>query len=150
MVEAEIDIFIQCVESYFGKRMEEKVVVETPYLTDNITRILSDFTGIISISGAYRGCIYFTAPADFLKNVIKAHGQNSFTEELFEDVIGEITNTLSGNSRKSLGSNFVISVPHVIQGNAQPVELTDGAHSYVVPLKWFDKSAAMVVSVINN
>jgi chemotaxis protein CheX len=149
MVEAEIEIFIQCVENYFSKRSDEKLIIETPYLTDNITRILSDFTGIISISGAYRGCIYFTAPKGFLEQVIMAHGQHNFSVDLLEDTIGEIANTLSGNSRKSLGSHFVISVPQVIHGNARALELTNGAHSFVVPLKWFGHSAAMVVSVIS-
>jgi chemotaxis protein CheX len=149
MVAAEIDVFIQCVEKYFSKRSSEKIVVETPYLTDNITRVLSDFTGIISISGAYRGCVYFTAPTGFLQEVILAHGQNNFNVELLEDAIGEIANTLSGNSRKSLGSNFVISVPQVIHGNSRALELTDGAHSFVVPLKWHGYSASMVVSIMN-
>lgn len=149
MVEAEIEIFIQCVENYFSKRSNEKLFIETPYLTDNITRVLSDFTGIISISGAYRGCIYFTAPKEFLEQVILAHGQDTFSVSLLQDAIGEIANTLSGNSRKSLGSRFVISVPQVIHGNTRALELTEGAHSFVVPLRWFGFSAAMVVSVIN-
>ncbi len=148
MVEAEIDIFIQCVENYFSKRSDKKLIVETPYLTGNITKVLSDFTGIISISGAYRGCIYFTAPTPFLEPVIKAHGQTEFSNNLMEDAIGEITNTLAGNSRKSLGSNFVISVPKVVHGKTQPLELTDGAHSFVVPLSWMGNQAAMVVSVM--
>lgn len=148
--EADIEIFIECVENYFAKRSDEKLVIETPYLTDNITRILSDFTGIISISGAYRGCIYFTAPQPFLEKVIAAHGQNDFSIELLEDVIGEITNTLSGNSRKNLGNQFVISVPHVVQGATRGLELTNGAHSYVVPIKWSGHAAAMVVSVIGE
>lgn len=148
MVEAQIEIFIQCIEKYFSKRSEEKLVIETPYLTDNITRILSDFTGIIAISGAYKGCIYFTAPKEFLEQVIIAHGQHTFSINLLEDAIGEIANTLSGNSRKTLGSHFVISVPQVVHGNARALELTNGAHSFVVPIKWFGYTAAMVVSVI--
>jgi len=149
MVEDEIEVFIQCLENYFSKRSNEKIVVETPYLTDNITRILSDFTGVITISGAYRGCVYFTAQTTFLENIIAAHGQRNFSIEILKDAIGEIANTLTGNSRKKLGNNFVISVPNVIQGNARIIELTDGAHSFVVPLKWLGQSAAMVVSVID-
>ncbi|MCL6415845.1 chemotaxis protein CheX [Aestuariirhabdus sp. Z084] len=150
MVEAEIEIFIQCVEKYFSKRSKEKIIIETPYLTENISRTLSDYTGIISISGAYKGSIYFTAPSEFLKQVLLDHGQSDFSVEYLADAIGEVTNTLSGNSRKSLGRNFVISVPKVIQGNSQVPDLTDGAHSFVVPLKWHGHSAAMVVSVMNS
>ncbi|MFT6387518.1 MAG: chemotaxis protein CheX [Cellvibrionaceae bacterium] len=149
MVEDEIEVFIECLENYFSKRSNEKIVVETPYLTDNITRILSDFTGVITISGAYRGCVYFTAQTKFLENIIEAHGQSHFNIEILEDAIGEIANTLAGNSRKKLGNNFVISVPNVIRGNSRVIELTEGAHSFVVPLKWFGQSAAMVVSVMD-
>ena len=85
-----------------------------------------------------------------MQNIIIAHGQDDFSTELLEDVIGEITNTLSGNSRKELGSHFVISVPQVVHGNAHALELTDGAHSFVIPLKWSNMPASMVVSVINN
>lgn len=149
-VKADIEIFIQCVEKYFTKRSSEKLIVETPYLTDDVSRILSEYTGIIKISGAYKGNVYFTAPRGFLEHVIKAHGQNEFSIALLQDAIGEIANTLSGNSRKELGKNFVISVPQVISGEAGPAFALNNNHSFVVPLKWYGYTAALIVSVVNS
>ncbi len=107
--------FVDCLESYFVKRSFSEIIIETPYLTESVNSVLSDFTGIISISGTYGGSIYFTASKDFLEKMIAAHGQSTFTDDLIRDMVGEITNTLSGNSRKELGSNFVISVPSIME-----------------------------------
>lgn len=147
MVEKEIEVFIECIENYFSKRSDEKIIIEAPFLTKSLKKTLSDYTGIISISGAYKGNIYFTAPQDFVKRLIVAHGQDDFSDDLMQDTVGEVTNTLSGNARRDLGSDFVISVPNVMYGKLQPIELTRGARSYVVPLTWHNCHAAMVVSV---
>lgn len=143
----DIEVFISCLEQYFSKKSDDKIIVETPFLTETINHILLDFTGLISISGAYSGYIYFTAPHVFLEKLILAHGQQDFNDRLKQDVVGEITNTLSGNSRKNLGSDFVISVPKFMANNIQDTSLSHGAHSYVVPLIWMDQKAAMIVSV---
>lgn len=150
MTESEIEIFINCIKHYFSKRSEESVIVETPYLTENINKILSDYTGIINISGSYSGKIYFTAPDSFLKQLILAHNQHEFSDALFRDAIGEITNTLSGNARKALGGQFVISVPSVAREATRDATFDAVAHSYVVPLHWFDQKASMVVSLNKN
>ena len=149
-MEKQIEIFISCIEHYFSKRSIEKIKVGSPYLTDNITSILSDFTGVISISGSYHGSVYFTAPKPFLEKIIQAHGQDSFSIEFLKDAIGEVVNTLSGNSRKQLGHKFIISVPRVMEGNDRPVELTGGAHSFVVPVTWYDYTASIVVASFPN
>jgi chemotaxis protein CheX len=148
MARAQIEIFIKNIEHYFSKRSNQKIIIETPYLTNDINQILSDFTGIISISGAYRGWVCFTAPTQFLEKIIQTHGQNNFNTALLKDAIGEITNTLSGNSRRELGNHFVISVPKVIHGNKSSIELIHDAHSFVVPMKWFGYSATLVISII--
>ena len=148
VIASDIETFIECLENYFSKRSDKQVVVETPYLTDSISNVISDFTGVISISGNYSGHVYFTAPGSFLEKLIQAHGQQDFSENLKKDVVGEITNTLSGNSRRELGKGFVISVPTVIHGDVQELTLERGAHSYVVPMTWLEQKAAMVVSVI--
>jgi len=147
MVVGNIKTFIECLESYFSKKSDKEIVVETPFLTNSVNSVLLDFTGIISISGSYSGNVYFTAPGVFLEKLILAHGQHDFSEHLKKDVVGEITNTLSGNSRKDLGGNFIISVPKVVHGNVTEVELPQGSHSYVVPMTWLEQKAAMVVSV---
>lgn len=148
-LKADIEVFIECVEQYFEKRSPEKLVVEPPYLTDDVARILSEYTGVIKISGAYKGNVYFTAPRGFLECVIKAHGQEEFSISLLQDAIGEIANTLSGNSRKELGKNFVISVPQVFTGDFDPLTVMVDKHSFVIPLKWSGYGAALIVSVVS-
>lgn len=147
MAEKEIEVFIGCVENYFSKRSEEKVIIETPYLTENITKILFDYTGIINISGAYQGFIYFTADKSFLEKLLLTHTHQEINERLLKDVIGEVTNTLSGNARKSLGGQFVISVPSVVNDDQALSEHLNSSRSYVIPIKWHKETAAIVVSI---
>ena len=148
MLEDEIYVFIDCLDHYFLKRSDQKVVIETPYLTECITEKMMDFTGSISISGHYSGSVFFTASDDFIEKLITAHGQSDFSVALKRDVIGEVVNTLSGNSRKTLGSHFVISVPKVLEHeDIEDEELIGCEHAYVIPVKWYDNDAAMVVSI---
>ena len=144
----DIKPFVDCLENYFVKRSFSEVKIETPYLTDSVNTVLSDYTGVIAISGAYSGNIYFTAPKTFLEKMIAMHGQSTFSDSLTRDMVGEITNTLSGNTRKELGSGFIISVPDVINGEIEEDEMGRGAHSYVVPVAWSEQKAAMIVSVM--
>lgn len=144
----DIKPFIDCLENYFIKRSFNELAIETPYLTDSVNSVLSDYTGIIAITGEYSGNVYFTASRSFLERLITAHGQSDFSEKLTRDMVGEITNTLSGNSRKKLGSRFEISVPDVIEGDIDEDVITHGVHSYVVPITLAKEKAVMIVSVM--
>ena len=148
MLEDEISLFINCLDHYFTKRSPEKVVIESPYLTESVVEKLLDFTGSIGISGQYTGNIFFTASDIFLENLMRAHGQSQCDPSLKQDLIGEVVNTLSGNSRKHLGSNFVISIPQMVNNDeVTDIDLMDEEHAYVIPLKWQDNDAAMIVSI---
>lgn len=145
--EKEIEVFIECISNYFHKRSDRNAKIGTPYLIENIEKVISDYTGIISISGNYQGYILFTAPKDFLVSLIASHNQSDFSDHLLEDVIGEVTNTLSGNARKHLGGQFVISVPSVMQESWETFDFNNTPRSFVIPLEWSNKSASMIASI---
>lgn len=148
MLEDEISLFIDCLDHYFTKRSDEKVVIESPYLTESIVEKLLNYTGAIGISGKYTGNILFTASNIFVDKLMSTHGQSSEEESLRQDLIGEVVNTLSGNSRKFLGSQFVISVPKMIDSEEiTDIDLMNEEHAYVIPIKWHDNDAAMIISI---
>ena len=145
MTEKNIQAFIDGVLHYFSQTTDTKAVVGTPYLLQNTKHLSFDYTGIIGISGGYRGCVYFTAPSALLRHLLTSLGELDSSSEMLVDLVGEVANTISGNARKQFGSDFMISVPVVIQGSLDTIHLPREARSYVIPISWHQYSAAIVV-----
>lgn len=62
-------------------------------------------------------------------------------------MIGEMANTISGNASEAFGRDFQISVPLVITGNPEGVDLLNRAPGFVVPVQWKTHKAYLVVGV---
>ena len=62
-----------------------------------------------------------------------------------KDLVGEIANTISGNVRQAYGSDFMISVPVVVEGKAKDIKLPDNIQSFVIPITWKDFKSFLVV-----
>ena len=71
------------------------------------------------------------------------------SEDNLVDLVGEVANTISGNARKQFGSEFNISVPFVFKGQPQNVILPKDKHSFVIPLKWKNHDAGIVIYLQN-
>jgi len=61
------------------------------------------------------------------------------------DVIGEVANTISGNSRSEFGSDFMISVPVVVEGKPQMIATPRDLMAFVIPVQWNNYSLFVVV-----
>ena len=145
MTEKNIQVFIDGVLHYFNQTSKSSAVVGTPYLLTNSNKLTFDYTGIIGISGAYKGCVYFTAPAALLRHLLLSLGETDTSTESLVDLVGEVANTISGNARKKFGSEFMISVPVVMEGSIDTIHLPRQARSYVIPITWHQYNAAIVV-----
>lgn len=145
MSEDKIQIFIDAVIRYFKQTAETDVKVGTPYLEHNQSPQAMDYTGIIGISGKYKGCVYFTAPKVLLKHLLMTLGEIDVSADNMIDMVGEVANTLSGNARRELGSEFMISVPVVVNGAPSSIHLPKDLRSYVIPINWKGYSAAVVI-----
>ena len=145
MSEDKIQIFIDSVVHYFNQTSTEEVKIGTPFLEENASPQAMDYTGIIGISGQYKGTVYFTAPAILLKHLVMNLGESDTSEGNLIDMVGEVANTLSGNARHDLGKEFVISVPVVVQGAPSNAHLPSELRSYVIPISWKSYSAAIVI-----
>ena len=66
------------------------------------------------------------------------------TEDL-KDLVGEVANTVSGNLRKSFGSDFQISVPIVVEGPAKDIKMPKDIDTYVLPINWREYESFLVV-----
>ena len=148
--EKRFQVFIDSVNRFFNEVNNIDVKVGTPYLVENNTPSAHDYTGIIGISGPYRGSVYFTAPRILLRNLLLSLQEPDESEESMMDLIGEIANTIAGNARSEYGSEFMISVPMVVKGAPDQIYLPKTARSFVIPISWKDYSASIVVSLEQN
>ena len=145
MSEQTIQVFIDGVTRYFHHTNDKDVKVGTPYLVENNNPAAFDITGIIGISGPYRGCVYFTAPRILLKHVLMSIGVMDTSNEHIFDLVGEVANTISGNARSTFGHEFMISVPVMIEGAPNHIHLPHQLRSYVIPIYWKSYHAAVVI-----
>lgn len=147
MDDRELRAFVDIVQHYFAQTTQRAVEVGSPYLGDPGTLPVLDYTGVIGVSGARRGCVYFTAPAELLRALLLRIGESDLSESNLADLAGEVANTLSGNARRTFGHDFGISVPIVIRGAAQSIKVPREIKAYVIPLRWQREDAALVVSL---
>lgn len=145
MSEQTLQVFIDGVVRFFEHTNDKNVKVGTPYLVENETPAAYDVTGIIGISGPYRGCVYFTAPRILLKHLLLSIGETETSNEYLFDLVGEVANTISGNARSAFGHEFMISVPAMIEGAPDHIHLPKNMRSYVIPIYWKAYHAAVVI-----
>lgn len=145
MNETDLHFFIDSTMNYFEEVTNEKANAGIPYIKDEEPVVL-EYTGIIGISGKRKGSVYITTNESMLKEI--AHiilGLDNIEGDDIKDLVGEIANTISGNVRQAYGSDFMISVPVVVEGKAKDIKLPDNLQSFVVPLTWKDHKSFLVV-----
>ena len=154
-----IDVFIDGLIRYFenldealkvGDEGFENIEIGTPYLLQSTKRLGLDYTGMINLSGDYKGSVFVSAPNALLKRILLCYGEAEFSVELMRDLIGEVANTLAGNARRHLGSNFHISVPTVIKGALNTKKLDLNQRCYLLPFRWRGNKAELILSVQKN
>ena len=145
MNETDLHFFIDSTVNYFEEVTNEKATSGIPYIKDDEPVVL-EYTGIIGISGKRKGSIYVTSSEEMLKSIAKVIlGLEDVGKEDIKDLIGEIANTISGNVRQAYGSDFMISVPVVVEGKAKDIKLPDNIQSFVIPITWQDHKTFLVV-----
>jgi len=147
----QIDIFINGIKRYFSHLdgPDSQVDIGVPYLVKNQDALGTDFTGIIAINGSNQGYVFFSAERSMLSKILLSHGETQLTHEYMCDLVGEISNTIAGNARKSLGEEFHISPPKTMTGKISGALLEKDRRSYVLPIRWKSKGAQLIVSLGN-
>ncbi|MFT5420586.1 MAG: chemotaxis protein CheX [Candidatus Endobugula sp.] len=145
MHEELLEVFITGALRYFRHTSDTEVKVGTPYIVNNSEPVVFDYVGLIDVTGSIQGCVYFSATTDLLKSLLLSMGEDNTGEENIIDVVGEVANTISGNARGKLGSDFIISVPTVLQGAPKSINFPLEANAYVIPVFWQGYTAAVVI-----
>ena len=145
MHESDLRVFVEGTMNYFQTTCKRPACVGSPYLVDRDSSVVSEYTGVIGISGKRKGSVYFTAPGDILKDVLEDISENDTSHENMCDLVGEIANTISGNARREFGKEFMISVPVIVSGESPRILNPKGLRSFVVPIEWNHNSCHLVI-----
>lgn len=143
----DLAVFVDGIANYFNSTTDQAASVGTPFLSKEVNEHINDFTGVIGISGSYKGSIFFSAPRILLMHVLSNMGLVSTKDDKLMDLVGEISNTVSGNARKEFGENFNITVPITIQGKPEGLAVSDIVNIYVIPIEWNQQRANLIVSI---
>lgn len=149
ITEQDMRVFLDSVTRYFEDITRHPAEVKPAYLSGDEGPLAYDFTGKISISGDFQGCIYFTAQRVLLKHLLIAMKELEHHEENMLDLVGEVANTFAGNARRHFGEKFNISVPSCL-GSLQDRSFDTGPRPYVIPIQWRAYNSALVVCVAGN
>ncbi len=151
MEEKILKIFAESTTRYFATVSDGAARLGTPYLREEAEDPSLDFAAVIGISGHYRGRVCYTATREKLHALLPLFGETDIDEQLYADLVGEITNTISGNARESLGSGFMISPPVLVPASAAAaVAIADAGASlpcYVLPVTWKDHHSRVLVTL---
>jgi len=142
----ELQAFIDGVAHYFNHITGHEAVVGTPFLRTDENPAL-DYTGMIGVSGARKGFVYFSSSREMLENILDAMGETDFCNEHIIDITGEIANTISGNVRSRYGQNFMISVPAVLSGGPHKVNYPGNTATYIIPISWKQYEPRLMISL---
>jgi chemotaxis protein CheX len=143
--ERELRTFVEGTTNFFEVAAQQPASVGSPYLVTEGRPGVHEYTGIIKVSGKRSGIVYFTAPKTMLTVLLMKMQENDFSHQTMCDAVGEVANTISGNARRDYGKEFVISVPEVVSGASDEVELPSGTRPYVIPINWRSHAARLVV-----
>lgn len=143
----DLTVFVDGIANYFAQTTSQEAQVGTPFLSKDVNTYIYDFTGVIGISGAQKGSIFFSASKTLLSRVLQMMGLISTKDSSVLDLVGEICNTVSGNARKEFGENFNISVPIAIQGKPEQIQASNVASIFVIPIEWHGQTANLIINL---
>lgn len=150
MEETILKIFARSITRYFDTVADGQAVLGTPYLSADHESVAFDFSAVIGITGSHRGNIYYTAPREKLHALLPLIGEAAPDDRLCAELVGEITNTISGNAREQLGAGFMISTPFIIEGKPLSVHTSKDTTCYILPVSWNQHRSRVLVSLRQN
>ncbi len=142
---AEVGVFVSAVLHYFGTTVQQPASCGTPYLALNGNPEVSDYTGVIRVSGKRTGLVAFTAPKSMLSVMLMRMQETDMSHANLCDLVGEVANTLAGNARREFGQQFQISVPEAVAGRDGQLGYPDAARPIVIPIEWRNYHARLIV-----
>lgn len=144
--ETELKVFVDAVTHYFALTTREPAVIRSAYLADG-TIPRHEYTGLITLSGAFRGCVHFSTSGTMISDLLREWSEQDMREANLLDAVGEIANTIAGNARRHFGKSLEISVPVTLRGASERIKAAVRVRPFVITLRWRQHEAAVVVDL---
>ena len=144
--ETELKVFIAAVSNYFGQLTNVPANIKSSYLADTELPHF-DYTGLITLSGHFRGCVYVSASRRLLRELLVRMQEPDTCEQNLLDAVGELANTIAGNARRHFGSALTISVPVAIKGAGVQTASAIQTRPFAILLTWQQFEAVVVVDL---
>ncbi len=150
MDQEKLQIFIMSISEYFKKITGLSIETGVPFFKEEGKNVLLNYTGVIGISGKMKGAVYITAGEKFFSDLLeKIMPGMAKTDKRLSGMAGELANTIAGNAQKTLGKEFLISIPMILtnSGDSSNNTFELQAPTFIIPLKWLDNEAFLVVGL---
>ena len=147
--ETDTRVFVDSVTNYFAQLTGMAAEIRTAYLA-NTHPPHFEYTGLIEVSGQFRGSVYFSATSMMAAKLLLAMRENDTSSNNLLDIVGEVANTIAGNARKHYGAGLEISTPVTTFANKNAIEHTTRARPFAIELKWQQSEAVVVVDLEDN
>jgi len=145
--EAEVGVFVNSVMHYFETAVQPPAACGIPHLALRRRPELSDYTGVIRISGRSDGLVFFTAPRSMLCVMLMCMRDTDLSHKHLRELVGEIANTLSGDAQRNFRRQYSVSVQSVVHERDAPMVYPPHARPIVIPIAWRSYQARLVVCV---
>jgi len=147
MKDAEVKTFVEGVVRYFEAVTKTPATVGIPYIK-GAEHEIEEITGIIGLTGKKKGGIFITCPREMVAAMVTDYlGQENPPLATIKDLAGEMANTVAGNASNAFGSDFQISVPVVLVGKPQQIDLPARVPTFIIPITWKSYKAFLAVGV---
>jgi chemotaxis protein CheX len=140
-------VLIEGTQHYFKKLTGEAITVDKPQLIREINQHILDYTGVIGISGSHQGSIFFSSTKGLLEELLLALKITDDDENQIMDLVGDVSNTISGNARCELGAKFMVSPPVILKGKGEEMKVSHIEEIYMIPLLWKGHKAHLIISL---
>lgn len=150
MNDDDLKMFVEGSSHYFDTVTQKPASIGAPFLIQDTNEHLSDYTGIISISGGFKGCVFFSAPTNMLIKLLATMGILTPTPSQLMDIVGEVSNTIAGNARKEFGDKFMLSTPILLEGRGESIKASKIKEIYVIPIIWYQHQANLIINIENQ
>lgn len=146
LAEEDLRFFADVVKDFFAAATRKPATVSAAYLaTEALPEF--EFTGVITLAGAYRGQLRVSAPRVLLRDFVLNQGETDTSERNLLDAVGEIANTVAGNARRRFGAGLDISVPQRLKGMPADGRARVRQHPFVIALRWVHHEALVCVDL---
>lgn len=147
MKEAELRTFVEGVIRYFSTITSTAAQVGVPYIKP-AEHLIEEITGIIGLTGRRKGGIFITCPREMVADIVREYlGKENPDLTAIKDLAGEMANTVAGNAAIAFGSDFQISVPVVLVGRPEQVDLPNRVPTFIIPIEWKKYKAYLAVGI---